>query len=244
MADDPAPRVVVARESDERGEIALARRGDVVELIVDGVFAMDSVDASSERALAELALARLPGDGLRVLVGGLGLGYTVRALLDEPRVASVQVVELHEALVGWGRAGLVPTLAGLVGHPRLTVTIGDVLGVVPGLEPGGLEAVLLDVDNGPGFLIHPGNAEVYGAAFLRAAARALAPGGVLGVWSSDPAPQLADELARACGETESVTLAVMRDGQELTYTVLLASRPGRRLSAGRSASASGPHRRA
>ncbi len=225
MSAEPAPRVVVAREYDEHGEIALARRGEVVELIVDGVFAMDSVDSSSERALATLALQGLRGEGLRVLAGGLGLGFTARALLDEPRVAAVHVVELHEALVGWTRQGLVPGVDGLLDNPRLHVTVGDVLLVVPALEPGELDAILLDVDNGPDFLIHQPNAEVYRPAFLQAATRALAPGGVLAVWCCDPAPRLADDLATACGPVETVTIGVVRDGREFTYTVLLATRP-------------------
>ena len=87
--------MVVARASDQHGEVALARRGDVVELVVNGAFAMDTVHTATEQALATLALARVPGDTLRVLVAGLGLGFTVRALLDEPRVAQVDVVELH-----------------------------------------------------------------------------------------------------------------------------------------------------
>lgn len=223
MNDEPA-RQVVARASDERGEIALARRGDVVELIVDGAFAMDTVDTSTEVALATLALARLRGERLRVLVGGLGLGFTLRALLDDPRVAHVEVVELHAPLVAWARAGLVPTLDGLLDDPRVTLTLGDVLDVAPALPAGALDAVLLDVDNGPGFLIHAGNADVYRTAFLAAAVRALAPGGVLAVWSADPAPELSDELA-AHGAVEAVDLDVERDRRTFRYTLYLAKRP-------------------
>lgn len=217
---EPRPRVVVARASDEHGEIALAMRGDVTELIVDGVFTMDTVDTATERALARLALDRLPGDSLRVLVGGLGLGFTVRALLDDPRVARVEVVELHAPLVAWARAGTVPPLAGLLDDPRVAVTVSDVLEAVAALPRAGLDAVLLDVDNGPGFLVHPTNAAVYGPAFLAAAAGALAPGGVLGIWSADPAPALADELARL-GALETATLDVARDGRTFAYTLYL-----------------------
>ena len=217
-------RVVVARAFDEHGEVALARRGEVVELVVDGAFAMDSVDTTTERALATLALARVPGDDLRVVVGGLGLGFTVRALLDEPRVARVDVVELHPPLVAWARAGLVPPLVGLLDDPRVSLTVADVLGVVPTLPAGTVDVLLLDVDNGPGFLIHPGNAEVYRARFLAAAARTLSSRGVLAVWSADPAPALADVLAATCGNAEAVTLDVQRDGRAFTYTVYLAAR--------------------
>jgi len=214
------PRVVVARASDEHGEIALATRGDVTELIVDGVFAMDTVDTTTERALARLALDRLPGDGLRVLVGGLGLGFTVRALLQDRRVAHVDVVELHAPLVAWARAGTVPPLVGLLDDPRVAVQVADVLAAVPALPHAGLDAILLDVDNGPGFLVHPANAAVYRLPFLAAAARALAPGGVLAIWSADPAPSLADELAHL-GALETVTLDVARDDRTFSYTLYL-----------------------
>ena len=140
VPDEQSPRVVVARATDEHGEIALARRGDVVELIVDGVFAMDTVSSATEEALATLELARATGDRLRVLVGGLGLGYTLRALLDEPRVAQVEVVELHPALVGWARDGLVPTLVGVLDDPRVAVAVADVLDAVPAVAAGTLDA--------------------------------------------------------------------------------------------------------
>ena len=223
MPED-SPRVVVAQASDEHGEVALARRGEVVELVVNGAFAMDTVHTATEAALATLALARVPGDGLRVLVGGLGLGFTVRALLDERRVAHVEVVELHAPLVAWAREGLVPPLTGLLDDPRVDVAVADVLDAVPALAPGSLDAILLDVDNGPGFLIHPGNAGVYRRHFLTAAARALAPRGVLAVWSADPSPRLADDLVAACGGVETATLDVERDRRAFTYTVYLAGR--------------------
>ena len=221
------PRVVVARATDGRGEVALARRGDVVELVVNGAFAMDTVDTATERALATLALARVAGDGVRAFVGGLGLGFTARALLVEPRVARVDVVELHGPLVAWARDGLVAPLAGLLDDPRVAVTVGDVLDVVPRLAPGSVDVLLLDVDNGPGFLVHDENADVYRPPFLAAAARALSDRGVLGVWSADPSPALADELAAACDTVETVTLDVERDGRAFAYTVYLAGALGR-----------------
>ena len=118
-----------------------------------------------------------------------------------------------------------PPLAGLLDDRRVTVTVADVLHLVPALPTGSLDLLLLDVDNGPGFLIHPANAGVYRRDFLAAAVTALAPGGVLGVWSADPAPQLADELTAACGWVDAVPLDVERDGRAFTYTVYLAGRP-------------------
>jgi spermidine synthase len=219
----PGPgRVVLGRSRDEHGELLLAERDGILELIVDGVFAMDTAHTATEQALASLALSRLRGTGLRLLVGGLGLGFTTATLLDDPRVTHVEVVELHAALVDWAQQGLIPSARGLLADPRLTVRIGDVLDVVPALPRAGLDALLLDVDNGPGFLTHPGNTAVYAAPFLVAAARALRRGGILGVWSADAAPELAVALERACGECEEVLLQVTRDGRTFTYAVYIA----------------------
>jgi spermidine synthase len=215
-------RVVLGRVEDEHGEVVLARRDDVLELVVDGVFAMDTAHTATEESLAELALSRVRGQGLRILVGGLGLGFTTATLLGDPRVGSVDVVELHASVVGWVRQGLVPSAKGLLDDPRLTVRIGNVLDVVPALPRATLDALLLDVDNGPGFLTHPANTAVYAPPFLVAAARALSRGGVLGVWSADAAPELAVALERACGECEEILLDVTRDGRTFTYAVYLA----------------------
>ncbi len=224
---DGADRVVVARDDDGRGEVVLSRRGEVLELVVDGVFAMDSAHTATERALATLALDRLDPAGApwRVLVGGLGLGYTARTLLDDPRVGRVEVVELHAALVRWAGAGLLPQLRG-VDEARLALVVGDVLDVVPDGVAGTLDAVLLDVDNGPGFLVHAGNAALYDAAFLARVAERLRPGGVLAVWSSEATPDLAEVLGRVCGRTDEVLLPVHRDGRGFTYAVYLAHARG------------------
>lgn len=222
MRHGPESRVILARAQDEHGEIVLAQRNDVLELVVDGVFAMDTSHTATEEALATLALARLSGHGLHVLVGGLGLGFTTSRLLADVRVGRVEVVELHGVLVEWVKRGLVPSAEGILNDDRLTVRVGDVLDVVPALPRGGLDALLLDVDNGPGFLTHPGNTAVYAPPFLVAAARALRRGGVLGVWSADPAAELAVALERACGECEEILLDVTRDGRTFTYAVYLA----------------------
>jgi spermidine synthase len=217
---------VVARADDGIAELALLRRhtpaGDVLELVVDGVFAMDTEQTDTERALATLALEQLGRDGLHVVVGGLGLGYTTSTLLADPRVRRVDVVELHAPLVEWVREGRVPAVQGLLDDPRVHVTVADVVDAVPDLPPASVDILLLDVDNGPGFLVHPGNTRVYAAPFLTAAARSLCSGGVLGVWSAEASAELALVLERTCGSCEEVLLDVVRDGRTFTYAVYLA----------------------
>lgn len=194
----------------------------VYELIANGVFLMDTVDTSTEHMLATQALARVHGDNLRVLVGGLGLGFTLSAVLEDARVGLVDVVELEAVLVDWLRAGLVPGVDQSLADPRVRVHVRDVADVVPGLPSESIDAVLLDVDNGPTFLVHCRNEAVYAAPFLSEVARCLRPDGVLAMWSSEPSPALAAELAETVGACEQVLTPVNRDGHELTYALYLA----------------------
>jgi spermidine synthase len=218
----------LGRAEGPRGEVALRRRttddgGTHLELVVDGVFAMDDLDTSTERALATEALRRLPGRDLQVLVGGLGLGWTAATALAEPRVGAVEVVELHPALVRWAEEGRLPALP--PGDPRLRLRTGDVADVLAE-HSGRWDAVLLDVDNGPGFLVHPSNEALYRPAGLTGAVAALRPHGVLAIWSSSPAPRLRERLGRlpTTADAEELLLPVARDGRELTYAVVLARR--------------------
>jgi spermidine synthase len=212
------------------GELVLrARPGaapggrDVYELIVDGVFAMDSVQVSTELRLASETLARLTGNGWRVLVGGLGLGYTLRELLADQRVRSVDVVELEGALVGWVRAGIVRPAQGLLDDPRATVIVGDVVSHLRAQAPASYDAVLLDIDNGPDFLVHEANSALYGEETLAAALHTLRPGGRLAVWSAGPSPELLARLRALAPSVEEVIQPVRREGRSFDYVLYLAA---------------------
>ncbi|WP_091756390.1 hypothetical protein [Pedococcus cremeus] len=222
--------MTVAREDTPHGEVALRRRGEVLELVVDGAFAMDTVDTSTERLLAEVALAEVPGPR-RVLDGGLGLGFTARAVLADSRVEHLDVVELAEPLVRWARESLVPELAGLEG-PRCSLHVADVVDVLLGRDGprGPWDLVLLDVDNGPDFLVHAHNAALYDGPALAAARAAVRPGGALVVWSSHRAPALLGGLEAVAGEGDEVAelvVVVEREGRSLDYALYRLRRPGR-----------------
>ena len=124
----------IARHTGPRGEVVLRRRGTgddaVDELIVNGAFAMDSAETGSEQALADLAWP-----GATVLVGGLGLGFTVTALLDG-RVGSVDVVEIEDALVEWAYEGATPRLGRIARDPRVRLWVADVRAVLTEPSPG------------------------------------------------------------------------------------------------------------
>ena len=202
----------LARAASPTGEIALRRRGDVVELIVNGVFAMDSAETTSEIALADAA-GEAPS---RVLVGGLGLGFTAARLLDGG-ARQVDVVELAQPLIEWALAGVTDQLERVAHDPRVQLPHGDVAEWLP-RRTDTFDAILLDVDNGPGFLIHDHNARVYAADWLSAAVDRLNPGGVLVIWSEGVAPELGRTLARLGTPTETV-IGVEREGRRFGYVL-------------------------
>lgn len=199
------------------------------ELIVGGVFAMDTVDVSTELELARLALAGCPRPA-RVLVGGLGLGYTAGAVLADPRVDALTVVEIEPPLIAWARVGLVPSLATVVADRRVLVLAGDVAAVLSDPRQA-FDVILLDVDNGPSFLVHQHNSTLYADAALAAATDRLTPGGVLAIWSAQPEPELTARL-RALAETRADLRVsderreVRREGRTLEYAIQLVCRTG------------------
>ncbi len=196
--------MTLARAGTPHGEVALRRRGDVLELVVDGAFAMDTVDTSTEVVLAAEGLRRCPAP-TRVLVGGLGLGFTARAVLDDDRVEPRRRRRARRAARALVTRGLAPEITGIEG-PRCSLHPADVADVLSGRAgpPGPWDVVLLDVDNGPGFLVHPSNASLYAAPGLATARAALAPGGVLVVWSSHVAPSLGTALRDAARAGDGV----------------------------------------
>lgn len=193
-------------------EVVVRRRADgALELRVNGVFVMDDAESTSERRLAEVVLDRGARD---VLVGGLGLGFTVRTLLADVRVRRVVVAELHAEVV---------TAAGLA-DPRLDVVIGDVRDLVASQPDDCADAVLLDVDNGPDSLVHAGNAAVYGDAFVAECARVLRPGGTLAVWSMADSPGLRATLGAHLVDVEADRVPVRLQGRDEAYWILTARR--------------------
>ncbi|MCP3140726.1 spermidine synthase family protein [Pyxidicoccus xibeiensis] len=182
----------------EVGEVTLARRGDEYVLRVRGQTLMSSRRHGSEEALAEAGCADLVSRGTgRVLVGGLGFGYTVRAVLDRvgPGVR-VTVAELLPAVVSWNRGLLAPLAGAPLEDSRVTVVEGDV-GALMGRHASTFDVILLDVDNGPSALTHPDNQGLYGLYGLTRAATALRSKGVLGVWSAGPAPGFERRMEQA-----------------------------------------------
>jgi spermidine synthase len=181
------------------GAISLRRRRDpllrvdVYEIKLDDEFLMSSLFTVAETELARLGLARLPDPDLDVVVGGLGLGYTARTALEDPRVRSLIVVDALDAVIDWHRRGLLPFAARLISEPRSHLVHGDFFAMADsaaGFDPDTphrrFHAILLDIDHTPRQVLHPSHARCYTPDGLRRLAGHLHPGGVFALWSNDP----------------------------------------------------------
>jgi spermidine synthase len=219
--------VELARAESERGELVLRERRPVdggptsLELRANGVFVMDTVEVSTERAMAHAALA-LVEEPRAVVLGGLGLGYTMHELLADSRVEKCVVVEIEPALPEWLRAGLVPEGPALLADDRVTVVVADIVIALAEAHDASYDLVLLDVDNGPGYLVHAANAALYEEPALTDARRILRPGGALVVWSAAEAPELADALRAVFGDVEAQPHAVRLQERDEHYWLYVA----------------------
>ena len=161
----------------------------------------------SEEALATMTLERLAAPVPHLLIGGYGMGFTLRAALAANPQARVTVAELVPEIVAWARGPMAGLTAGCLDDPRVTLGMGDVLAWIDDAADGTTEqydAILLDVDNGPDALVHEQNRRIYSFAGLRAAKAALTPGGVLAIWSAARDPAFTRRLEKAGFAVEEV----------------------------------------
>jgi spermidine synthase len=188
---------VLAYSPSPIGAICLRRRellaspGTIVtEITVDQHLLMSSHHTESERALSRLALQHHEGsEGLDVLVGGLGLGYTAKEALDSPAVAHVNTVEFLPQVLEWFRDGLVPLSEEMNADPRLELTQGDIYAMLAEPPERRYDLILIDVDHSPDEPLAEANATFYTEKGLEQAKQHLSPGGLLGVWSyADSSP--------------------------------------------------------
>ena len=180
------------------GQLRLFRRGADYSIMLGGNELMNSRLSGSEEALATLSLDALAGRAApRLLIGGLGMGFTLRAALAELGAdAAVTVVELVPAVIAWARGPMADVFGDCLSDPRVATVEGDV-GASIVQARGSYDAILLDVDNGPDGLTRAGNDRLYGASGLAAARAALAPGGVLAIWSAAPDARFVRRLDEA-----------------------------------------------
>lgn len=221
------------------GALSLRRRRDlrlgedVLEIKLGDAFLMSSRFTASEIALAKLGLAAVATDAPEVVVGGLGLGYTAAAVLEDARVASLLVVDALDAVIDWHRDGLLPLGPALTGDARCRLVHGDFFALAAsdrGFDPDRpgrkVDAILVDIDHAPGDLLDDGSAGFYTPDGLSAVAGHLKPSGVFGLWSNEPPDAAFTDRLRgvfASARAEPVEFDNPYQGGTVTQTVYLAA---------------------
>lgn len=218
--------VEIARAESERGEVVLRERkrdngAPALELRVNGVFVMDTAETSSERGLATAALGLVDDPG-SVLVGGLGLGFTLGEVLADRRVSSCTVVELEESVVDWMRDGTIAHGPPLLADERVKVVIADVVTALAEATEATYDLVLLDVDNGPGHLVHDANEAVYLMPFLHEAERVTR--GVVAIWSAAESASLRHTMQQVFGNCEPQSYDVVLGSRTEAYWLYVSRR--------------------
>lgn len=221
------------------GDISLRRRAEarldgkiLYEVKLGDEFLMSSLFTEAEIQLARLALATLPGSDWDIVVGGLGLGYTAAAVLENPSVKSLRVIEVMPPVIDWHQRGLVPLGETLAGDPRCTLVLDDFFTAASassGFDSGNLDrrfhAVLLDIDHSPSHWLNPGNGAFYSEQGLRDLADKLHPGGVFGLWSNDPPDKRFTQLLATVFESSEAHVVAFPNpytGGESSNTIYLA----------------------
>jgi spermidine synthase len=209
------------------GELVLTQRDDLFTIRVDGVDLMSNRSHGSEEELARLGFAVLGACTTpRVLIGGLGMGFTLRAVLDQLTPASgagVVVAELFPGVIGWNRTWLGPLASHPLDDPRVQIFEGNV-GDVLTASPGTYDLVLLDVDNGPNALVVDANHHLYTRRGVQTLHAALRPGGVAAVWSAGHDVQFADRLHRGGFEVEVHQVTARAGGKGDRHVIFLGQK--------------------
>lgn len=209
--------------------------GDTIihEVLLNDEFLMSSLFHEAEVALARLGLSAAPDETLDVVVGGLGLGYTAAAALENPRVRQLLVVDFLEPVIRWHQLGLVPLGRTLSSDPRCSLVLGDFFALAAnpqnGFDPGQpgrrFHAILLDIDHTPEHWLHPSHAAFYSAEGLQALQTHLLPGGVFAMWSDGPPNQAFLDLLKntfPSARAETISFPNPLQGSPSSSTVYVA----------------------
>jgi spermidine synthase len=214
------------------GKLTLVQRGKHLVIRINGQELMANQMTRSEEMLATLALEPLEAEGLRkkprVLIGGLGMGYTLRATLDRmPKDARVDVAELVPEVVEWNRGVLGPLAGHPLNDPRTRVLVGDVGKFIAEAE-NEYDSIMLDTDNGPVALTAPQNAALYGRDALRRMRRALVPGGTLAVWAAGEERAFEKRMVECGFRTRTIHPRGREGGKGTRFVVFLGQALDRR----------------
>ncbi|KKB10150.1 spermidine synthase [Devosia chinhatensis] len=209
------------------GPLTLMQRGTEFSIMSGTIGLMNSRMSGSEEQLAMLSAARVgKRPGARILIGGLGMGFTLRAALSAFGPDSrITVAELVPAVIAWARGPLSPIHGASLDDPRVTIHEGDVRTAIGAGKP--FDAILLDVDNGPDGLFRPENDRLYSATGLGNTKAALTPGGHLAVWSAYPDAAFTRRLGQSGMAIEEVRVRERSNGKGARHLIWFATKPGR-----------------
>lgn len=216
-APEPTTKTI-ARQPGRSGELALRERAGDYEIISNGMFLMDTRDGRSERMLVRSALdAAGPAHARRVLIAGLGVGFSLAEALSSPTVAEVLVIEWEPAVVAWNRTTTGARTGGCVDDSRVRCEIADLVDWLQ--RPAGdvFDVLCLDVDNGPHWTVAPSNRWLYENEGLQAMGERLTEGGVLTVWSAEHVPAFEQRLQRGFGDVRRIEVPVARGEPDVIY---------------------------
>ncbi|WP_091452392.1 spermidine synthase family protein [Actinokineospora iranica] len=206
-----APKII-DRADGACGDLVLRRAADHYEIIADGMFLMDTRAGQSERLLVRAAASRMPGG--RVLIGGLGVGFSLREALSLPRVSEVVVVEREPAVIRWNHGPL--GNADALTDPRTHCVEADLVAWLAATDTR-FDALCLDIDNGPDWTLSPDNASLYSADGLALLARRRTPGGVLSIWSANASASFLSRLRSTFQHVEVLEVPVPRGEPDVVY---------------------------
>ncbi|UYO00980.1 MAG: hypothetical protein KIT02_07195 [Devosia sp.] len=209
------------------GVLKLMQRGAEFSIMSNNIGLMNSRMSGSEEQLATLSAARIgKRPRARILIGGLGMGFTLRAALAAfGPDCQIVIAELVPAVVAWARGPLAPIHGTSLDDPRVTIHLGDVATAITSGKP--FDAILLDVDNGPDGLFRPENDRLYSATGLAAAKAALTPGGHLAVWSAYTDAPFTKRLRQSGMAVEEVPVRERSNGKGGRHLIWFATKPGR-----------------
>jgi spermidine synthase len=216
----PRTKLGEARTPDG-GNLALYEHDGTYSISLNGQELMHSKSSASESLMGELGVERLKeGQAPRILIGGLGLGYTLESVLRSVSgSATVEVVELIPEVVCWNRDHLVVLNGSLLDDPRVQVKTEDVGIVIRNSDAGSYDVILLDVDNGPVAMVAKANASLYSKSGIQAIRKALKPGGRAVLWSASPDRAFEERLTRMGFSVQAIPAKVHARAKRAAYTL-------------------------
>ena len=209
-------------------ELRLFRRqmknGDEFSIALGGNELMNSRLSGSEEALATFGCAKLASSQPRILIGGYGMGFTLRSALKIlPAEAEVDIVELVPQIIDWAHDPMEELTDGCLTDPRTNVIVGDVSNIIAKANQR-YDAILLDVDNGPDGITSQANDQLYSMTGLAAARKAIRSDGVLAIWSSSGDPQFSARLHKSGFQVDEQRVSARANGKGAKHTIWLATK--------------------